>query len=306
MDSSSGPDHSEFSPDPHQTVAPVPSGSSGPSTLAFNESQLPTHHVSGKVGDGVPRAQPYATSLPTASGPPLPVHGGGDPVTNLEQNAKYALWNLRRYRRYFNVDTEDVLVRMKDSLVGSFKPDFLDKITDNEDLYGPFWVVMTLIFVTAVVGNYSSYENYKRKHTSITGQAAGTWYYDVNKVLYSAILFFGYVWILGAILFVALKFVFKSEISLPQVWCTYGYAMTVFIPASFFCFFPNVISRWVLCAVATATSGIFLLLNFRAPIFDSAGAKAVPIWLAMGACHLGLGLILRLYFFKYQAVKIEI
>ena len=40
---------------------------------------------------------------------------------------------------------------------------------------------MTLIFVSAVVGNYSSYENYRRQHTSITGQAAGTWYYDVNK-----------------------------------------------------------------------------------------------------------------------------
>ena len=48
--------------------------------------------------------------------------------------------------------------------------------------YGPFWIVMTLIFVSAVVGNYSSYENYKRQHKSITGQAAGTWYYDVDKV----------------------------------------------------------------------------------------------------------------------------
>ena len=43
-----------------------------------------------------------------------------------------------------------------------------------------------------------------------------------QQVLYSAILFFGYVWILGAILFLALKFAFKSEITLPQVWCTYG------------------------------------------------------------------------------------
>ena len=46
--------------------------------------------------------------------------------------------------------------------------------------------------------------------------------HGVLQVLYSAILFFGYVWILGAILFVLLKFVFKSEVSLPQIWCTYG------------------------------------------------------------------------------------
>ena len=38
MNSSSGPNANDFSPDPHQTVAPVPtaSGSSAPSALAFN------------------------------------------------------------------------------------------------------------------------------------------------------------------------------------------------------------------------------------------------------------------------------
>ena len=29
---------------------------------------------------------------------------------------------------------QDVLIRMKDSIVGFIKPDFLEKITDNEDL----------------------------------------------------------------------------------------------------------------------------------------------------------------------------
>lgn len=47
--------------------------------------------------------------------------------------------------------------------------------------YGPFWIATTLIFVSAVTGNYASYLSYRRNHS---GEAAGqqVWYYDINKV----------------------------------------------------------------------------------------------------------------------------
>lgn len=38
---------------------------------------------------------------------------------------------------------------------------------------------------------------------------------------YSAILFYGYVGVVGLALWAVLKY-FKSTISLPQIWCTYG------------------------------------------------------------------------------------
>ena len=39
----------------------------------------------------------------------------------------------------------------------------------------------TLVFVTAVTGNYANYVSYCKSHPS-TDVTAGAWYYDVNKV----------------------------------------------------------------------------------------------------------------------------
>ena len=91
-------------------------------------------------------------------------------------NKKYWFLNIKRYRRFFNVDTEvsytyiapdasqayaldgmqrwniiplfngldhvtqqfcvvqDILIRIRDSVIGSYKADFFDKTTDNADL----------------------------------------------------------------------------------------------------------------------------------------------------------------------------
>ena len=111
------------------------------------------------------------------------------------------------------------------------------------------------------------------------------------------------------------------------------------------------IVRWVLIGVATLTSGLFLMMNFRRPLFDHAGAKcvpccfacalarssrdecvlqqasarkqlslpvtlrlsslltserdlrvlrrALPVWLGLGALHVGLGLAMKLFFFRF-------
>ena len=42
------------------------------------------------------------------------------------------------------------------------------------------------------------------------------------QVGYSAILFYGYVGIIGIMLYACLRWWFKSKVSLAQVWCIYG------------------------------------------------------------------------------------
>ena len=42
------------------------------------------------------------------------------------------------------------------------------------------------------------------------------------QVGYSALLFYGYVGVIGLALFAALKLWFKADVGLAQVWCTYG------------------------------------------------------------------------------------
>jgi hypothetical protein len=48
--------------------------------------------------------------------------------------------------------------------------------------YGPFWIATTLVFVTAVTGNYASYVSYRHDHSTSTGGDTQAWYYDIDKV----------------------------------------------------------------------------------------------------------------------------
>lgn len=41
----------------------------------------------------------------------------------------------------------------------------------------------TLVFVSAVTGNYAGYISYKHNHSG-SQTAVDSWYYDVNKVLH--------------------------------------------------------------------------------------------------------------------------
>lgn len=54
-------------------------------------------------------------------------------------------------------------------------------------------------------------------------------------------------------------------------------------------------------ACTPPTPPVALLLLPRRPIHEAAGAKAVPLYLAMIALHAGLGLALKLYFFSYSS-----
>ena len=42
------------------------------------------------------------------------------------------------------------------------------------------------------------------------------------QVGYSAVVFYGYVGVIGLALWAMMKWWFKSDVTLPQVWCTYG------------------------------------------------------------------------------------
>lgn len=43
------------------------------------------------------------------------------------------------------------------------------------------------------------------------------------QVSYSAVLYYGYIGVIGVAVWAVLKY-FKSGVSLPQIWCTYGAA----------------------------------------------------------------------------------
>ncbi|XP_078446706.1 uncharacterized protein LOC144715628 isoform X2 [Wolffia australiana] len=190
------------------------------------------------------------------------------------------------YKPYFDVDTADVLERIKESLF-PFKATFTEKTANNPDLYGPFWICSTLIFVAAAISAFVAYLAHKWDKKD--------WNYDINVVTWSAGLFYGYVFLVPLGLYVVLKY-FSAPSGLVQLWCLYGYSLFVFIPASCLSVVPVEIFRWVVAGVSGFMSAAFVALNLRSHIM-SAGERWFLIVIAIFFLQLALAVVLKLYFF---------
>ncbi|KAF3454461.1 hypothetical protein FNV43_RR04908 [Rhamnella rubrinervis] len=247
--------------------------------VKFQDSNLqtfPPSEAQGKIS-GVSRPPRDAddTFSKSSSGSDEPQQGGW-----------FRTFSVAAYKPYFDVDTSDVLERIKDSLF-PFAGTFNEKTTNSPDLYGPFWICTTLIFVAASIGTFVTYIAHKLKKKD--------WDYDINLVTWSAGLFYGYVTIVPLLLYVILKY-FSAPSGLVQLLCLYGYSLFVFIPALCLSIIPFEIFRWVIAALAGFMSATFVALNLKAHI-KSAGERWFLIVAGIFLLQLALSVVLKLYLF---------
>ncbi len=75
-----------------------------------------------------------------------------------QDQTKYSVWQIEYYQKYFDVNTNEVMMKVFGSLTPTFNQNFfLNRIRPNPDLYGPFWITMTLVFTIAISGNFVSF-----------------------------------------------------------------------------------------------------------------------------------------------------
>jgi hypothetical protein len=84
-----------------------------------------------------------------ASSLPLPATSGSS------SSSKRYLWTLSFYAQFFDVDTSSVLSRCWAALFP--RANFLDVLEGNPDLYGPFWIATTVVFILFLGGTISQY-----------------------------------------------------------------------------------------------------------------------------------------------------
>ncbi|KAH7543079.1 hypothetical protein FEM48_Zijuj02G0145200 [Ziziphus jujuba var. spinosa] len=203
-----------------------------------------------------------------------------------QQSGWFQSFTIAAYKPFFDVDTSDVIERIKDSLF-PFTGNFNEKTANSPDLYGPFWICTTLIFVAASIGTFVTYIAHKLKNKD--------WDYDINLVTWSAGLFYGYVTIVPLGLYVILKY-FSAPSGLVQLLCLYGYSLFVFIPALCLSIIPYEIFRWVIAGVAGFMSATFVAINLKAHI-KSAGERWFLIVAGIFLLQLALSVVLKLYLF---------
>ena len=233
---------------------------------------------------------------------PPPFASDQDGETDTRQKLKKTSWvfSAAYYQQFFDVDTDDVLLRARHALLTPWRGGFQTLYDDTPDLYGPFWVCATLVFLIAMGGQYASY---------LSGDAKkrASWNFDARDVATSAATTYGYAFVVPfALYWVVRCFANKptenNKLSLIGLVCTYGYACVPFVPASAVSVTPSESTRVFAFVLATVAGATFLLNNAARPLSkDAKGGVAfqTPFCGSVVGMHVLFGIVVKLWFFTH-------
>ncbi|XP_063079827.1 protein YIPF2 [Engraulis encrasicolus] len=215
-----------------------------------------------------------------------------------EKQQTGGFWTFEYYQSFFDIDTMQVLDRIKGSMMPLPGRNFIrHHVRNNPDLYGPFWICVTLVFSVAISGNLSTF---------LSQQGDPRYHYrpQFHRVTIAAIVVFMYAWLvpLGVWGFLTWR---KGQTerqtsgySFLETVCVYGYSLFVFIPTSVLWSIPFLWVQWTLIVIAMVISGSVLVLTFWPVVRDDTKMTAFAIVASIVVLHALLAIGCKLYFFE--------
>lgn len=207
-------------------------------------------------------------------------------------------FKLSFYQQYFDVEDKDILSRVLYSMVPVPGKSFLQHhIRPKPDLYGPFWVCVTLIFSIAISGNVADY------FTSSLGPGQTKWHYDFHKVNLAASAVFSYAGLVPACLYGYLWWAGHGAgslaVSFVELVCVYGYSLVIYIPISILWLVCVQFGwvQWILVLVAASLSGIVLFTTIWPVVRENAPKSSLIVMVVVLGLHFFLATGFMLYFF---------
>jgi len=206
-------------------------------------------------------------------------------------SSKRYLWTLSFYAQFFDVDTTAVLHRCLAALYP--RSPFLDTLDGNPDLYGPFWIATTVVFILFITGTISQY-------LASTG-AAEHFAYNFKLLSGAAGLIYGYTLVVPIVLWGLLRWYGSAGggegITLVECWALYGYANIIWIPVAVISWSPITILNWVFVAVGTAVSVGFLARNLWPVVSMMEGRTSRVVVIGVAVLHAALAIAIKNLFF---------
>lgn len=263
--------------------------------------------------------------------------GGGNPDNQQQQPVSIFSWRgimntcfrVDNVTKLFNVDTIDIYLRLKGAVLQFHQPDqFRTAVIGDAgaqdaanngavspsshaaanvpvgdrkgpDLYGPFWISMTLIFVLGMTSNLSAYMHHQRKKTNDNPDEE--FEYDITHLLRATSIVLGFSFGVPTAFWLACQCLGMPAISWAMWVCCYGYSMTAILLGALTAWWlPYGIWHWVTLAAAVGASGLLIVRNLSTPLLsqDAANhAKAAPLLLAILGAHFTYLLILKITFY---------
>ncbi|XP_044188446.1 protein YIPF2 [Thunnus albacares] len=206
-------------------------------------------------------------------------------------------WTFEYYQSFFNVDTVQVLDRVKGSVMPLPGRNFVKHhLRSNPDLYGPFWICVTLVFSVAISGNLSTF---------LSEMGNPTYHYrpQFHRVTIAAVVIFMYAWLVPIGLWGFLTWRQGAErqiggYSFLETVCVYGYSLFIYIPTSVLWIIPFEWLRWTLILIAMVISGSVLVLTFWPVVRDDTKVMAVATVVTIVVLHTLLAIGCKMYFFQ--------
>uniref|UniRef100_A0A8C6U788 Protein YIPF n=1 Tax=Neogobius melanostomus TaxID=47308 RepID=A0A8C6U788_9GOBI len=164
-------------------------------------------------------SDPGATTLSVSLSTPL--LGG--------KKASGGFWTFEYYQSFFNVDTLQVLDRVKGSVMPLPGRNFIKhNLRSNPDC--PFWICVTLVFTVAISGNLSTF-------LKEMGNPEYHYTPQFHRVSVAAVMIFLYAWLVPAGLwgFLSWRQGVERQVggySFLETVCVYGYSLFIYIPTS--------------------------------------------------------------------------
>ncbi|XP_068095095.1 protein YIPF1 [Hyperolius riggenbachi] len=205
-------------------------------------------------------------------------------------------WTFEYYQTFFDIDTYQVLDRIKGSVLPIPGRNFIRLyVRSNPDLYGPIWICATLIFTITISGNLS---NFLLHH----GEAHYRYMPEFRKVSIAATAIYAYAWLVPLALWGFLSWRHSKVMSMVsysflEIVCVYGYSLFIYIPTSLLWIIHLEILRWVLMSVAMCLSGAVLMLTFWPAVREDNRKVAISTLVAIMLLHVLLAVGCGEYFF---------
>ena len=197
-------------------------------------------------------------------------------------------------RPYFDVKTHDIKKRLIGSLL-PFNQKFYQSYIAKPDLYGPFWILWTLIVVLTISGNFSRYLAYDDPKD---------FEYKFTIIPVAVGILFGTCIVIPLGLKLTLYGLGNGAETVPVLhgMGIYAYSFSSFCFSSLLSgMLPYDIIQWILFVYSAATSLLFLSSTYWEDLNKNLTKnKKIAVIAVICACQITLLLVFKLYFFHHM------
>ncbi len=199
--------------------------------------------------------------------------------------------------------TFDVLNRLRKSLWPFCSKSTLFVDEDKVDLYGPIWIMLTLIVEIAVVGFINYHIDVATMAIEVKGGKIPTQhmaYYSLTKIARAGFVVIAYFLLNPLLLMLIIKYVLMiPEMQYLWLFAVYGYSFTIFIITTVLNVVPIDWLRWVFLGVSGLVSLCFIWVEMYTILkgkLQSGIGKFILLCLLLAVTHGIFVLALKQYF----------